>query len=489
MNILLNMPFLGKKNHIVAVNKDNKVREYASQKEAALDLGVQPSNISAVVTGKCNTIKGYAFTEADTALDCQGRQKVLSDTRLKANSRSFYVVDSKGIYKKYPNQRVAAKELGIHFKDISLALASKRRTVGEYVFIYANDVEKVDENNTPYVDEEKLHKMVDKIKSKGKKTVYIINPDGTYKKCYTQTEAADVLGVHKEGICAALSGGRNILLNHIIVDSDTVETIDENGDIVVNEKKIKELVLEKEKSTKEKPLYLVNSDGTYKKYNGPKEAYTDLGYSSSDLNSILHGKRDNIEGKSFVFAYMVESLDDDGNIVLNEEILEETRKRANQNSIYAIYSDGSYRKFSRRKDAIDNLGISGNQVDASLNYSRVVNGMVLIHANDIEEKTKSGVSLIREVLEERIRIANKDAIYAVNLSDGEYKKYDSILSASKELNIKEGNIRAVLKGRVIKTSGYKFIYANSVEKINDDGYPVPDEELIREITEKESKKA
>ena len=93
------------------------------------------------------------------------------------------------------------------------------------------------------------------------------------------------------------------------------------------------------------------------------------------------------------------------------------------------------------------------------------------------------------MLEERIRIANKDAIYAVNLSDGEYMKYDSILSASNELNIKEGNIRAVLKGRVIKTSGYKFIYANSVEKINDDGYPVPDEELIREITEKESKKA
>ncbi len=487
MNItLFNIPFFGKSKQILAVNSKNEVKEYKTQKEAAKDLDVQQSNISAVINGKCHTIKGYAFVRADESLDAIGRQKLIDDARQRANESSFYAIDTEGNskkYKKYSSQRIAAKDLGIHHKDICLALASKRRTVGKYLFIPAKDIEITNENdNSVVVDEEKLAKIIDKIKSKDRKTMYIISPDGTYKKYYSQTETANALGIFRQNVCAALSGGRNIFSNHMIVSADEIETRDDDGNLIVDEKKVKELILKKERSIKSKPIYVINSDGSYKKYANQKEACTDTGYTQSKINSILNKKRKNIDGKTFAYSYELESLNENGDLVLNQKIIDELRKTANSSSIYAINSNGEYKKFIKRKDAVRELGIKEYQIFISLNENKPVNNVLFVHANDLESSDELGKIFIdRTTLLDCLKIANKESVYAVNISDGAYKKYNSVASASEELKIKEDNIHHVLKGRTNKTQGYKFIYANLVDYIDETGHLVPDTDLMYQM--------
>ena len=74
----------------------------------------------------------------------------------------------------------------------------------------------------------------------------------------------------------------------------------------------------------------------------------------------------------------------------------------------------------------------------------------------------------------------KKPAYLVD-SEGNYEKYFGLKECAIDLNIRTNSISAVLKNRSKSAKGYFFIKTNDVEKLDDSGKVVADEDSIEKF--------
>lgn len=60
---------------------------------------------------------------------------------------------------------------------------------------------------------------------------------------------------------------------------------------------------------------------------------------------------------------------------------------------------------------------------------------------------------------ERSIISNQKKVKAIDIANGEYNYYESIIECARQLDLNQGNICKCLKGKLRQTGGYVFEYA------------------------------
>lgn len=135
--------------------------------------------------------------------------------------------------------------------------------------------------------------------------------------------------------------------------------------------------------------------------------------------------------------------------------------------LYAIDEDGNYRRFSSRKEASEALGVTEPTVIFCANgLLRGVKGRTIVKATYIESFDKGKIVYNSELLKKFAAEAGKLSdrpIVAIG-EDKKKRKYKNKASAAKSLNIRSDKISRCLKGEQKTTGGFRFVYADTLEK-------------------------
>lgn len=133
-----------KGHSVFAVNLETlEVLHFPSQSEASRQLGVSVQSINDVIKGRCNTAKGYLFTEDESEITKEKIQEIKAKMRflggvIAVNLKSLEVL-------RFESQHEAARQLGVNQSDITMVTKEKLNKVGRYWFCNAdkNAMEKV----------------------------------------------------------------------------------------------------------------------------------------------------------------------------------------------------------------------------------------------------------------------------------------------------------------------------------------------------------
>lgn len=117
---------------IVAIRfRDGQVRHFISQREAAIQLGIEQSSINGVLRGKSRGAGGYYFvfeSDFDDNVEYTNRDYQRRKMPVKAINMTT------GEVRVYPNARTASRELGVHESSISTILRGKSRFAKGWTF-------------------------------------------------------------------------------------------------------------------------------------------------------------------------------------------------------------------------------------------------------------------------------------------------------------------------------------------------------------------
>lgn len=123
---------------VFAVNlKTLDVSHFETQTEAARQLGLSQTEVSATVKGRRNQAGGYWFTEDKNEIDKE-KIKEIKDSMyflggvIAVNLETFEV-------SRFKSQREAAKQLEVNFKSINDVLKGRKKKTHGYWFCYADE--------------------------------------------------------------------------------------------------------------------------------------------------------------------------------------------------------------------------------------------------------------------------------------------------------------------------------------------------------------
>lgn len=166
-----------------------------------------------------------------------------------------------------------------------------------------------------------------------------------------------------------------------------------------------------------------------------------------------------------------------------KKLLQQKAREANPNQNFEIVilncrTGETITTLSSIKDLAIKYQVSANTIRNQLNHNAVsINGQQFIYKDNYDHDTKQ---LFMNLYEKRTR---GKAVYAINIDTLETNKYDSVTQASKELNISQDRILAVLKRDSNQTDHYAFSYETYyskfrmyllayIGKYGKDGFPV-----------------
>ena len=403
----------------------------------------------------------------------------LANTQLRYLQKPFYAVDEKGNYRKFYLQKFVADALGIYKEKISDCLQKRIKSIKGYSFIYANEVESVDNKGNITVDTDKLTG-----KTKSDVGFYLVDADGGYKKFETIEEAHLELGVSYNNILSCILGRQDKTSKYAFVKASNLEIENEDGTISIDERKLQEARELLNKSA----LYLADDKGNYIKYKTRTAAANAIGVSSQDISAAIRGVKKSINGYVALDANQVEKIKDDGTIEVLEDVIKEaicsaSTKRTvdvSQNGFYAIDKDSNCKKFMSITDASRDLDIQYTRIlNCLLGVENMAKGYVFALAEEIETKQGDDVSIDAKKIEEKAAFFQNKAIYAIS-KDGKCVKYSSQKAASDALGVPLVNISRCINKKIKETYGYTFLTAQEVEIGTKDDKTSLDEELIQE---------
>ena len=489
--------------------------------------------------------------------------------KIKEKDESIYVIDAYGNFKKFNNPLEAAKAFNVNVASILKCAEGDSETVGDFVFAYADNVEETgrDGKKVPdkliinlaseivcsiaagrtipiSIDDALEAKVKSKTKqiSKSKKepnsktnerinaSVYAIDKTGKYIKYEKVQDLLDSLDISKASVYKCLRKEKDNINGIVFCYDFEVETINEKGEIVPNNRLIKKqirslrketsyatldlLLLRKQQSANPdgkipaktisncdpnsklakiededllntqlryllKPFYAVDKDGNYRKFYLQKYVADALGIYKEKISDCLQKRIRSIKGYSFIYASEVESIDKEGNIVVDSDRL--TGKTKSDIGFYLVDKNGNYKRFETVEEAHKSLNISySNILSCILGRQDKTSEYFFIKASDIEIENEDGTISIDETkLQEAMDILNKSAVYLID-KDGKYKRYSTRTEAGNAIGVSLQDISAAAKGRKKTIHGYIVLNANEVEKISPDGTITVDEDKIQE---------
>lgn len=174
-NVLKEKISILNENAIYAVRSDGTYTKYASQADAARELGVAANNISECINGIRRSIGKCFFVKAeDIELFSQGYVsinksllgKLTAELAAAKGPKAVYLFDSKGKYQRYDSVRYLVDNLSFNKTCVMHCLSGKYKTYKGYRIFYAEQFETFDEKGNIAVDRDKLYE-----------TSQIVNPD------------------------------------------------------------------------------------------------------------------------------------------------------------------------------------------------------------------------------------------------------------------------------------------------------------------------
>ncbi len=332
-----------------------------------------------------------------------------------------------------------------------------------------------------------------------KKPLYVIDKNGDYQKFEDRKSAKEALSIPIDGIDRCLQGKRLSSHGYGFVYADKIETINNRGEKIIDEKKladkISEIVPAIEAEPKSRPFYCISlKDGSVQKFNERSEAAKALSMSKGNVAQCLQGKRAYTHEYTFVYAEEIETLDENGNAVLDKTKLKEKLDQVNSFidsldkpiPIYAIDSNGRFKKYPSKANAAKMLGISTPHIIKVLNKEiNKTGGYTFAFPGEIETINKDGVPVVdRKKLSDTVSAAfeetNSTAVYAID-EYGFYRKFSGIRKAARELSLEPANVSRCLNGGQKRVGNYAFVRAEDIETVDENNRVTVDTEKLRQI--------
>ena len=390
-----------------------------------------------------------------------------------AQNRPFYSIDKDGNYIRFNTRKEAEEQLSLAKSNIAECLQGKRITTHGYSFFYADDIERADELGNAVVDEDKLNEkklyFQTALESKDLPTpVYAIDKDGKYTKYESKYKAAKALGINSPRIIKCLNGTLKKTGGYTFVTPEQIEQVLPNGGIIIDKKKVEEIVFKSFTESNTQAVYAIDKDGFSRKFDGIRKAARELGLEAANISRCLAGEQKRVGEYTFVRAQDIEQTDKNMRVEIDSDkikrINNESLEHASYVPIYAIDANGNIKRFPNKKQAAAKLGIDNSALShCLLGRYNVIKNYAFIKADDVESVDSSGkLSLNYDLIREKYEQANKNAVYVVH-SDGSFKKFLTQTDAAKELGLRRTKISACINGESNSVKGDTFVKASDVE--------------------------
>jgi len=397
----------------------------------------------------------------------------------------FYAVDMEGNYVRYTSKKEAIEKTGATNANIYKCLQNTRNISNGYFFFYAREVETKAQDGTYVLDMEALKKKIEEKKeslktNKGQRAVYAIDINGKYSKHASIREAAKDLNVKASNISNCLCGDKTTAMGYGFLYADDVERTSKDGSISVDKRKIlkkqEEIIEAKKRKPDAKAFYAIDEYGNYERFEKNSDASKKLGIYHTAITNCLTGERKTAKGFTFVYADEIESTDENGNVVVNVNISDDTFNNSTPVPIYAINNRGEIIKFNTIGSAARELNISSWNISNNLReVTETAGGYAFIRVDEAEIVNPDGTTSINhKKLAEKFYLTIKNDLYVVN-KNGKYKRYTSAKDVAKALGVQDSAVSACangllnsIKNKAVIRARYVEIYDNGKITINED---------------------
>lgn len=496
-----NISFCASKSNFYCIFPDGTYKKYSDRKKAQEELQLAKTNIAQCLQKKRSITRNYGFVFANEIEKTdENGQTIIDNEKLEAEIKRIkdaqkskdkpipiYAIDKNGQYTRFESKYKASKTLDIDIRHIAQVLSKELNKTAEYTFVYPDEIETEIENGKTIVDRKKLSEIVSNaFENKRLVPIYAIDEKGRYQKYSGIRIAARELSLETANISRCLKGESKRVGNYTFVKADEVETELTGGKIIVDERKIKEIndnSLIKESYV---PIYAINAFGKCKRFKSTKGAAKELEIDDTAIRHCLQGKYKTIHGFAFIKADKIESEDENGKRLINHDILKSKFEEVNKSAVYAIYPDGSYEKFATTSQAAEKLGLRRTKItDCLSGISTRVSGRTFVKASDIDTYDNGNIYVNKALLKKFAQEVAKPKVKAVYSFDtnGNYKRYESTKQLCETLSLSKTGVIDCLTGKKDFIKGYKIIYAENFESLNEDGETVIDYEKIDGISE------
>ncbi len=350
--------------------------------------------------------------------------------------KPVYVIDENEDYKKFNSEAEAAQYMNVYASYFSTLLSGQRRTLKNYAFAKASEVEKYDKNSTPVVDKKQIKEFANLIKKKNSKAqsslnesatkettpnhatgqnstpqgIYAIKSNGQYQKFASVEEIEKILGFKKESVNLVLYKDLKAIFDYTFTRASEVETENKEGKFLADEVKIDNFA----QSTFSKNIYIIDKKGNYKKFDSQADAAKFLDCSREMVRRALHNK---VRAKGYL---VVKASDVETKLVNSGKVVDRTKitkilrdnilKELNKN-YYIIYKNGKYEKFTSQAQMAAALNCSQTRVFALINKGGISKQkeFAILKASEIERiKENYETEIDKKAIENIIKILQKN---------------------------------------------------------------------------------
>ncbi len=490
-----NPSFLGKKGApFYSVNlKTGERIKFDDRKTVQERLGCRKEYIGACLQGKRAVSSGYAFIYADTVeREDENGDRIVDEAEFDKEIKRIdelvnshdtpspcYSIDRNGNCVKYESRYQAAKNTGANQRSISNVLNKKCKKTGGYIFVEPDEIEITDSAGNIAIDKRKAAQLVFSafIESDNGTPVYSIDKNGNYQRYPRLIDAAAANSADTGLILKALRKEIKRAKNLAWAYAADVEYIDENNNIRPDVQKLEAINRESLAAQDNGvPVYTVDYNGKLTKYKSSQAAASSLGVHYHTVLRALNGEINTVKGTSLVRADEVENKDENGKIVLDSGVLKEKWELANKNSIYALYKDGTYKKYISVHKASEESETGKSSIKNCLNgrSGSTKDGVTFVRASDVEHWDKDRVvvdtTLIGK-LTKQLAAAGVRPVYVFS-SDGNWRRFSDVKEVTQSGEFAAAGVSRALSGRIEKYKGHKFFYADEFETYDKEGKPV-----------------
>ncbi len=374
-----------------------------------------------------------------------------------------YIFNDDLSYTKYEDSIDTAKALNCDVRKVENHLRLNSLLIQDKFIISAKQIEEKDENGQIVL----LKNIFKKVREKfSQHSLYAIDIDGNIKKYSSVKEATEVLNMPENSIRCAVSTNK-VINGYAFYRAKDVEIINDDGSVNLNKK-----ILQFPHGKKlEMPVYLLKiSDNSYTRYENVKELIAKTGLNKTAIYQNLDGYNHRTGEYICISANEVETKDNDGNVEFDFRVFNSAKSAisAFEKPIYAIYSNGEYKRYNSVTEASEDTDFSRRIVyEGSLENKIIKRNVVFANADEIEKFNSRGDLIVDKKLikkiSKKIKDNNKSYIVYAFKDDGSYMVFNTAKEASEKLNVAHCNIAHCISGQRKSAGGYRFYSAKDVE--------------------------
>ena len=233
---------------IYAIDKDGNYTKYSSQTIASKELGITTGGISRCINSEAGKICGFVFVSAldIEKLDEDGNvvvneAKVQELSKKLQSNNGYYVIEKDGSFKRYSSPEETIEMTGVEEETLTRGFSGYRKVIGDQIFVKAPNIEREKVDGSPLLEPEKIITVF----IGNRNAFYAIDEEGKATLFHSHSQAYGDLGCSSSAISSCINGKIKNSQGYTYARPLDVLTVNEQNQIVVDEKKINSLLRER----------------------------------------------------------------------------------------------------------------------------------------------------------------------------------------------------------------------------------------------------